>query len=142
MKRFLFFLSVFVFFLTISMPLGNGPQIIPMGALISPIETSVVRRPHTFAEVILFLEEDNVNLNEYGPNYVCRHFALDLRENAIKKSFSCAFVLAIKKDECHALVAFDTIDEGIIFVEPQTDEVMWEGSLWSFFKYEEIILIW
>lgn len=76
----------------------------------------------TFQQVKDFLLSDNTSRNTFVEYvYECRHFASDVNNNADKLGLKCAFVLLEYKTYQHALVAFETIDRGLIFIEPQTD---------------------
>ena len=44
--------------------------------------------------------------------------------NAENAGFRCAFVEIRYKKGGHAIIAFDTIDRGLCYFEPQTDEVV------------------
>ncbi|MEM2175466.1 MAG: hypothetical protein QXI58_07610, partial [Candidatus Micrarchaeia archaeon] len=49
--------------------------------------------------------------------------AIDVCKNAKNKSFDCHIVELIFKESegSHVIVAFNTIDRGMIFIEPQND---------------------
>lgn len=80
-------------------------------------------RDPTYKEVVTFLRTDKTNLNEYiEDTYVCSHFARDVCNNAEDKGLRCAYISLIYPDGGHAIIAFDTIDEGLIYFESQTDE--------------------
>jgi hypothetical protein len=80
-------------------------------------------RDPTYKEVITFLRTDKTNLNEYVEDtYVCSHFARDVCNNAESEGLRCAYISLIYPDGGHAIIAFDTIDEGLVYFESQTDE--------------------
>ncbi len=80
----------------------------------------------TYEEVIAFLGQDETDENEYVEDtygvYVCSHFARDVCNNAEEAGFRCAFVELRYLDGGHAIIAFDTIDEGLVYFVPQTDD--------------------
>lgn len=77
----------------------------------------------TFEEVVSFLEEDKTDSNEYVEDeYVCSHFAGDVNNNADSQGIRCALVDIRFPLSAHAIVAFDTTDEGIVYFDPVTDE--------------------
>ena len=77
----------------------------------------------TYKQAIAFLRKDRTDRNRYVEDtYVCSHFARDVCSNAEKAGLRCAFVLLPYPDGGHAIIAFDTIDEGVVFFEPRTDE--------------------
>jgi hypothetical protein len=77
----------------------------------------------TFKEALDFLERDQTDANEYlEGEYVCSHFAADVNKNAEKQGIRCALVDVRLPDSGHAIIAFDTTDEGMVFFEPLTDD--------------------
>ncbi|MDD5511528.1 MAG: hypothetical protein PHI12_12070 [Dehalococcoidales bacterium] len=77
----------------------------------------------TLKETIQFLAEDKTDSNPYVEDeYVCSHFAADVNNNAEKMGIRCAFVDVRFPASGHAIVAFDTADEGIVFFDPITDD--------------------
>jgi len=83
-------------------------------------------RDPTYKEVVAFLKRDKTNENEFVEDtygvYVCSHFARDVGNNAEAEGLRCAFVELRYPEEGHTIIAFDTIDEGLVYFEPQTDE--------------------
>jgi hypothetical protein len=100
----------------------------------------------TYREVFQFLYNDTTNNNPYVmPTYVCRHFAMDVVNNAFANSIRCAYVwVGFENFTSHAVIAFNTIDMGLVYVEPQTDSVieLFVGSTYLNAKVSEIIVIW
>jgi len=85
------------------------------------------KRDPTFDEMIYFLNHDHVNWNEYvekGYTYVCHHFACDVCNAAFQQGLRCAYVHVGMGSVAHALVAFETTDQGLIYFEPQLDKRM------------------
>ena len=83
-------------------------------------------RDPTYKEAITFLRQDKTDKNEYVEDtygvYVCSHFARDVGNNAEEAGFRCAFVELRYPDGGHSIIAFDTVDEGLVYFEPRTDE--------------------
>ena len=83
-------------------------------------------RDPTYKEVITFLRQDKTDKNKYVEDtygvYVCSHFARDVCNNAEKAGLRCAFVELRHPEQGHAIIAFDTIDKGLAYFEPRTDE--------------------
>ena len=84
-----------------------------------------MRNP-TYQEVIDFLKEDKTDENlfiegTYGV-YVCSHLARDVNNNAQEQGLRCALIELRYPDSGHSIVAFNTIDRGIIYFEPQLDD--------------------
>lgn len=87
-----------------------------------------VLRDPSYRELAEFLAEDETSRQEYVENeYICVDFAADVKANAAKKGIRCAYVsIEYRGGGGHAIVAFDTTDEGLVFIEPQFD---WEVEL-------------
>jgi len=77
-----------------------------------------------YQEMKAFLAQDNTNLNEYEPDkYVCTDFAAAVNNNADAKGIRCAIVdIFYPEGYGHTIVAFETTDKGLIFIEPQFDQ--------------------
>jgi len=77
----------------------------------------------TFEEVISFLTEDKTDSNEYVKDmYVCSHFARDVNNNADSQGIRCAYVDVRYPKTAHAIIAFNTTDEGLVYFDPVSDE--------------------
>ena len=77
----------------------------------------------TLKEATEFMTEDKTDSNRYVDNkYVCSHFAADVNNNAEELGIRCAFVDVRFPGSSHAIVAFDTVDEGMVFFDPITDD--------------------
>ena len=109
----------------------------------------------TYSEMRYFLSRDKTDKNEYiEGKYICRHFATDVCKNAEDENIRCAYVVIDFVEVIHAIVAFNTVDRGLIFIEPQTDEEMkieigepyWPRDRYLPPDYddtvEEVIVIW
>lgn len=82
-------------------------------------------RDPTYQEALQFIEIDQTDKNLYlDGEYTCTNFATDFRDNALKAGYKCGFVLVFSSDWNHALNCFNTTDYGLIFVEPQEDEIV------------------
>ena len=81
-------------------------------------------RDPTYQEMKQFLAQDRTNSNKYiEGEYTCSDFAADVNNNAEAQGFRCALVeVKYSDDRGHALVAFQTVDKGLLFIEPQYDE--------------------
>jgi len=76
-----------------------------------------------YSELMRFLADDRTDSNEYVEGvYVCYDFAADVNNNAEAKGIRTAFVYIEYLDGAHAIVAFETVDRGLIFIEPQFDD--------------------
>ena len=78
----------------------------------------------TYQEMKTFLAQDSTNVNNYMEDqYVCVDFAAAVNNNAEAKGIRCAVVDIFYPDGYgHTIVAFDTTDRGLIYIEPQFDQ--------------------
>jgi hypothetical protein len=77
----------------------------------------------SWSEVAIFLEQDNTNLISYGNGFYCSDFANTLIENAREQGIVAWRVdILFTHTIGHIIVAFQTTDNGIIYVEPQDDK--------------------
>jgi hypothetical protein len=78
----------------------------------------------TYQEMKTFLAQDSTNTNSYlEDTYVCVDFAAAVNSGAEAKGIRCAVVDIFYPDGYgHTIVAFDTTDRGLIYVEPQFDQ--------------------
>ena len=76
----------------------------------------------TYKDLQQFLANDKTDDNLYIPGeYVSLEFAVDLNNNAELPGIRAAFVTVIFPQKSHGIVAFETVDKGLIFIEPQSD---------------------
>ena len=76
----------------------------------------------THKEMKEFLAGDKTDTNLYIPGeYVSFDFAVELNNNAELEGIRAAFVTVIFPEKRHGIVAFETVDRGLIFIEPQSD---------------------
>jgi hypothetical protein len=78
----------------------------------------------TYQEMRTFIAQDPTNANTYSEDkYVCVDFAAAVNNNAEAKGIRCAVVDIFYPDGYgHTIVAFDTTDRGLIYIEPQFDQ--------------------
>jgi hypothetical protein len=82
-----------------------------------------ILRDPTYQEVRTFIAADNTDAKTYvNDTYVCEDFAFDVKTHAMQQKIRCAYVSIRFPDSAHAIVAFNTTDRGIIYIEPQSDE--------------------
>jgi hypothetical protein len=80
-------------------------------------------RDPTCAEAVAFIHEDRTDENTYVEDtYVCSHFSRDVCNNAEEKGLRCAYVEIRYPGGGHAIVAFNTTDQGLIYFDTITDE--------------------
>jgi len=77
----------------------------------------------TYAEAQLFIHTDCTDSYTYKlGTFECDEFAEMFNNNAESLGIRCGFVIIEFGDAAHALNAFNTVDKGIIYIEPQNDE--------------------
>jgi len=81
-------------------------------------------RDPTYDEAIAFINSDKTDENEYTPDYICYDFTADFDTNAFQVGYRCGFVYIEFSDSAHAIACFNTIDRGLIYIEPQNDEIV------------------
>jgi len=86
---------------------------------------SIELRDPTYLEALQFIESDQTDKNLYkAQEYTCANFATEFKSNALKAGYRCGYVRVFFADWSHALNCFNTTDRGLIFVEPQLDEIV------------------
>jgi len=115
-----------------------------------------LRNP-TYKELREFLADDKTDSKSFiSGEYVCFDFAAELNNNADAKGIRAAYVRLRSKEWAHAVVAFETVDRGLVFIEPQSDTEVelaigriypwWQVGAVSPLRYadaiEEIQIIW
>ncbi|MFW6056078.1 MAG: hypothetical protein ACOC9B_02045 [Chloroflexota bacterium] len=77
----------------------------------------------TYDMVVDFLAADGTDSKTYDTyHYNCTDYSADVKANAARAGIRCAYVnIYFPELMGHSIVAFDTTDEGLIFIEPQSD---------------------
>ena len=105
----------------------------------------IVLKNPTFQELRDFILRDPTSRNEFVLNkYECRHFATEVCNNAEAEGLRCAFVLLGFERGQHAVVAFDTTDRGLVYIETQTDARIHPevGGKYQGREIKEILIAW
>ena len=90
-----------------------------------PVEStdSYTLRNPTYQEMKDFINKDTANSKTYiEDKYTCTDFAAEVNNNAEAQGIRCAVVYIVYPDTGHSIVAFETTDKGLIFIEPQFDK--------------------
>ena len=119
-------------------------SIVPGESVGSSSQATELKNP-TFEEVKDFILRDSISLNKFILNqYECRHFATDVNNNAEAEGLRCAFVLLCYGQGQHAVIAFDTVDRGLVYIEPQTDAAIHPqvGGEYQGMEIKEILIAW
>lgn len=83
-----------------------------------------VLKDPTYQEMKNFIAADRTDSKPYDLNkYNCVDFSADVIANAAKQKIRCSYVtIDFTGNTGHAIVAFNTLDRGLIYIEPQHDE--------------------
>jgi hypothetical protein len=92
--------------------------------VIDGVGTGYNIRDPTYREMLDFIASDRTDENEYSENYTCFHFTRDVKSHAFNEGYRCGFVYVEFPNSAHAIVCFNTTDYGLIFIEPQSDEIV------------------
>jgi len=82
-----------------------------------------ILRDPTYSEALAFIQSDTTDQHTYTPDYVCYDFTADFK-NAFQQGYRCGFVYIEFTNSAHAIACFNTTDRGLIYVEPQNDEIV------------------
>ncbi|MFH1003517.1 MAG: hypothetical protein V1780_05165 [Chloroflexota bacterium] len=92
-------------------------------AIIASLGHGYPLRDPTYDEAVQFLHEDRTNQQQYAAGlYSGVQYARDVVNNAVAEGYRTALLLLTGPDKGQAVVAFDTIDQGLRYFEPQNDE--------------------
>jgi len=82
-------------------------------------------RDPTYQEVLSFVVSDQTDKNQYNEEtYTCVNFAADFKNNAFQAGYRCGYVIIEFPELGHAIVCFNTTERGLVFIEPQDDEIV------------------
>jgi len=95
-----------------------------IAARIIDLEKDYNLRDPTYKEAVQFIRSDQTDKNQYNHSYTCINFANDFRNNALNEGYRCGYVSIEFGETSHAIVCFNTSDNSLIFIEPQTDEIV------------------
>ena len=87
-----------------------------------------IRNP-TFDEAVSFIAADTTDTKIFSDtDFMCNDFASEIKKNAFKSGYLCFWVYVevtyYTIPAGHAVVAFNTTDRGMIYIEPQTDRIV------------------
>jgi hypothetical protein len=90
---------------------------------VEPKKDYTIRDP-TYQKALQFICSDQTDKNQYNESYTCINFANDFINNALNEGYRCGYVTIEFPEARHAIVCFNTSDNGLIFLEPQNDEII------------------
>lgn len=79
----------------------------------------------TYNEIVSFIAQDKTDEEEYIEDvFDCEQFSQQVNTNAENIGIRCAYVVIYFNgtDAGHGIVGFNTVDRGMVYVEPQSDE--------------------
>lgn len=103
-----------------------------------------LRNP-SFQEVRDFILRDPTSRNSFVLyEYECRHFTTTVNNNAEAEGLRCGFVLLCFDQGQHSVIAFETTDRGLVYIEPQTDAAINPevGGQYQGREIREILIAW
>jgi len=103
-----------------------------------------------YAEAIHFVATNQVDKNRYVEDiYTCVNFAADFINAAFSVGYRCGYVyIQFTSGIGHSIVCFSTTDRGMLFIEPQNDDVMpltvgqhyWDRAKYPTPSYDDTVL--
>jgi len=99
----------------------------------------------SFQELRDFILGDTTSRNSFVLyEYECRHFTTTVNNNAEAEGLRCAFVLLCFEQGQHSVIAFETTDRGLVYIEPQTDAAIHPevGGQYQGREITEILIAW
>jgi hypothetical protein len=74
------------------------------------------------------LKESKIDQVEYDKeNFNCIEFSYGLVQDFLSNNvYACTSYVLLKDDKAHSIVVLNSLEEGLIFVEPQNDKIMKE----------------
>lgn len=79
----------------------------------------------TYNEIASFIAQDKTDEEEYIEDvFDCEQFSQQVNTNAENAGIRCAYVIIYfyDTDAGHGIIGFNTVDQGMVYVEPQSDE--------------------
>jgi hypothetical protein len=85
----------------------------------------------TCQQVVDWLAQDKTDSTPYDKDsFTCVDYCVKVKENATLAGIKCGILYVWKEDgTAHSLSIFDTIDKGLVYVEPQFDWVIPEPKV-------------
>jgi hypothetical protein len=116
-------------------------------------EGEIVLRNPTYSEMEAFILYDLTDKHEYIPGeYECADFAADVVNNAAAAGWLCGFALLYFEEGQHAVVVFNTTDRGLIYIEPETDDIVdvyvggtygiYVNDIYTEYEIKRILIVW
>ena len=124
--------------------LDDSQDVISSENVTADNQTIILRNP-TFQEMKDFILKDPTSHKTFVLyTYECRHFATEVNNNAKAAGWQCGFALLCYARGQHAVVVFNTVDRGLIFIEPQTDAAIdvKVGGTYQGMEIKEILIAW
>jgi len=91
-------------------------------------DRKIINMNPTLKQVKEFMINDYTDEIEWSEEYDCTEISNIWISNALNKNegfFSCTTELEFKQNEGHIIVSINTSDQGIIYIEPQKDKIIY-----------------
>jgi hypothetical protein len=103
---------------------------------------SAVAYTKTFADVEQFLLYDDTHLNTWTPEFDCVQFSEMMVQHARQQGFAAVVVTLDYQQDYdgytgHDIVAIYTIDQGVVWIEPQNNSFYSDNLMKSGIKYRD-----
>ncbi len=107
------------------------------------MENSSARNP-SYNEIMDFLRTDDTVKHKYDkPNFTCADFAVELQNHAEEHGLNCGYA-SLKfcgKSSGHAVDVFDTVDEGLVYVDTTSGKPIVTQDLGPGYSYYNLGII-
>lgn len=117
--------------------------------MIDGVGTKFNIRDPTYQEMLNFIALDKTDEHPFDEDtYNCYDYTNAVCSNAFNAGYHCGDVYVDFPDCAHALVCFNTTDRGLIFIEPQSDDIMtlivgqhyWNRAIYKAPDYDDTIV--
>jgi hypothetical protein len=107
----------------------------------TPAANNYVAHDPSYQEMKDFLAADVSDTKPYlQDGHICTDYTADVVNNAGQQNIRCAAVYIIYQETGHSIVAFNTTDKGLIFVEPQYDKEVRLVIGQSYSRYNNFVM--
>jgi hypothetical protein len=101
-------------------------------------------------ELQQFINNSTIDQREYIPHsYNCVNFSNDLIDELNTNGFNASYAKLIESRPAEAspftktsahIIVFVILENELVFVEPQTDKIMWYENITEYYNYTHILL--
>ena len=91
-------------------------------------ERGMILENPSLKEIKAFLRDDKTKYNDWTNEYSCIEFSYEMITNAKAEGIYACSVIITYANTAHMIVAFNTTDNGIVYVEPQYGTIVELGN--------------